>query len=136
MRGRQRKEPCIWDHIHGQGQGNVLVGLETIAVIPEVVLCVMVLEVHPGVLAPLDDVVPQDYLVNGVVLRTVMGSQVQEYLLCVPVEYSREVTLQVEGQEPEIVLLSSSRVVGYVLHHGLPSRHFNVHDLTVILECG
>ena len=62
-----------------------------------------------------------------VLWRLVLGGEVEEELLDVPVEERVEVGVEVEGQEAEVVLLAGGRVVGHVLHH-------HVHSLDVHLK--
>lgn len=85
---------------------------QTVAVVPEVVLLVEVLQRQLGVLAAHDDLVPQHHLVDGVRLRLVLGRQVDEQLLDVPVEQRRQVRLQVEREEAEVEFVVRHTVVG------------------------
>ena len=89
--------------------------LEAVAVVPEVVLGVDALDVDLGVLPAQDDLVPEHYLVQRVLGRLVLGHQVEEQLLGVPVEDRGEVGLQVERQEAQVVLLARGAVVSHVL---------------------
>ena len=88
--------------------------LQTIAIIPEVILRVHVLEVQVGVLAPQNDLVPQHHLVEGVLLRGVLGRQVQEQLLHVPVEQRVQIGAEIERDEAEIVLLPRSAEIWHI----------------------
>lgn len=85
---------------------------QTVAVVPEVVLLVEVLQRQLSVLSTQDDLVPQHHLVDGVRLRLVLGRQVNEQLLDVPVEKRRQVRLQVEREEAEVEFVVRHTVVG------------------------
>lgn len=85
--------------------------LQTVTIVPEVVLGVHVLEVQVGIFAPQDNLVPQDHLVQLVLLGLVLGRQVQEQLLHVPVEQTIQVGAQIERQESQIILFPGSAKV-------------------------
>ena len=97
--------PCLGKDALGQAFFDH--SLEPVAVVPEVVLGVHGPVVEDGVLPALDDLVPQHHLVDRVARRRVLGAQVQEQLLDVPVEQRGQVGLQVERQETEVVLLAA-----------------------------
>ena len=77
---------------------------EAVSVVPEVVLGVHGPVVEDGILASLNDLVPEYNLVNLVRLGLVLGGQIKEELLHVPVEQRLQVYLQVERQIAEIIL--------------------------------
>jgi len=110
------QETGVGDDVPREVERDVSVVLQPIAVVPEVVLGVHVLEVQHGVLAAQDDLVPEDHLVELVRGSLVLGGQVQEQLLHVPVEDAGEVRLQVEGHEAQVVLLPRGSVVRDILH--------------------
>ncbi len=108
---------------------------EAVAVVPEVVLCVQGPVVEDGVLSPLDDLIPNHDLVDGVVLGLVLRRQVEEQLFDVPVKQRRQVGLEVERQEAQVVLLSAGAVVRYMLHDGFDGFDPGV-SRVVQEECG
>lgn len=121
-----RQQAGIGNDVPRQGQRHVLVALQTVAIVPEVVLGVHVLKVQIGVLAPEDDLVPQDDLVQLVLLGLVLGRQVQEQLLHVPVEQTVQVGAEIEREEAEIVLLPGGAKVRNIF-----DQHFDGVDLGI-----
>ena len=53
------QKSCIWDDIPAQCEGDVLVSPKTVAVIPEIIFCVHVLEVQHGILTAKNNFVPK-----------------------------------------------------------------------------
>ena len=116
---------------------------QPVPVVPKVVLSVHAPVIQQGVLASQDDLIPQNYLIYGltpalqehrqvhlvqlVVRRLVLGRQIQEQLLHIPVEEWVEVGMQVEGEEAQVVLLLAGGVVRHVLHDHLDCADVSVH---------
>lgn len=130
------KKTGVGNHIHGEGQSDVVVALQAVAVVPEVVFRVLVAEVEFGWLTPLDDVVPQHHLIQDIGFGLVVRGQIEEELFGVPVERPAQVGIQVERYEAEVIALAASRVVGHVLHQLLGGGQLHVDQLVVLLECG
>lgn len=101
------QETCIRNEVPREREGDVLVAprkrrivnkgilgkptscphsLETVSIVPEVVLCVHVLQIQDCIVSPFHNLVPQHDLVQFIVRRLVLGREVQEELLHVPVE--------------------------------------------------
>ena len=131
---RDRKESCIWNDIHGESQSDIFVSFESIPVIPEVVLRMLVAQFDLSFISSFNDVIPKYYLVDRVVGGLIMSSHVQEDLLRVPVKDFGKIAFQIECQETKIILLSTCRVIGHILDNSLASRQFDVHDFTVVFE--
>jgi len=109
----------VRNDVPGQSQCDVLVIQETVSVVPEVVFGVHGPVVEDGILAPLNDLVPEYNLIDLVGLGLVLGSQIKEELLHVPVEQGAQVGLQVKSEESQIVFLPGGRIVGNVFDNHL-----------------
>merc|ERR1719186_683363 len=70
----------------------------------------------------------------GSVCSFIFSRQIQEQLLHVPVEQGVEVSLQVECQEPKIILFLPGCVVRHVLDHHLDRVYVSMH-LVLVEEC-
>lgn len=60
--------------------------LQTVAVVPEIVFGIHVFEIERRILAAQQNLVPQHHLVEFVILGLVLGRQIQEQLLHIPIE--------------------------------------------------
>lgn len=88
---------------------------QTIAIIPEIVLLVEVLQRQLGILAAHDDFIPQNHLIDCIRFRLVFGRQIDEQLLNVPVEKRRQIRLKIERKEAEIEFVMRHAVVSNAL---------------------
>lgn len=77
-----------------------------------------VLQVKDGIVSALDNLIPEDDLVQFIVLGLVLGSQVQEQLFHVPVEQGVQVSIEIECDVAQVPLLP----VGAVIRDILPGR--------------
>lgn len=74
-----------------------------------------ILEVQDGIVATLHDFVPQDDLVQVIVLRLVFGSKIQEQLLHVPIEQRIQVSAEIECEMTQVPFLPVGAVVRNIL---------------------
>lgn len=74
-----------------------------------------VLQVEDGVVPALHNLVPEHDLVQIIVLRLVLGRQVEEQLFHVPVEQRIQVSVEIECDVAQVALLPVGAVVGDVL---------------------
>lgn len=70
--------------------------LETIAIVPKVILGVHALVVQDSIFTSANDFIPQYDLVHRVSWRLILGREVQEELLNVPVEEWVKVRVQIK----------------------------------------
>lgn len=83
-----------------------------------------VLQVKDGIVSALDNLIPEDDLVQFIVLGLVLGSQVQEQLFHVPVEQGVQVSIEIECDVAQVPLLP----VGAVIRDILPGRENTFQD--------
>lgn len=73
-----------------------------------------VLVVEDSVFATQDNLVPQHHLVQLILIRLILGSQVEEQLLDIPVEQGRQVRTQVERDVAQVPFLTRGTIVGNI----------------------
>lgn len=121
--GSQRWESrCIWKERYTRSfetkclpehKSDILVVEKRFSVVEEVVLGLQIFFVHHNSLGSLDNPIPEHDLIDGVSRRFVLGDEVDEQLLYVPVECLREVDFKIKRKRRQIDLLFVSRVVNH-----------------------
>jgi len=111
-----RKAARVGHHVPGKAHSHVRVTQQTFSIVPKVILGRETFVIKDGILPTFDDLVPKDHLIELVVCRLVLSSQVNEELLHVPIEEMREISLQIPAQKTQVVLRSISGEIGYIFH--------------------
>jgi len=107
---------CIWYNVPRQSECHILVTSKPIPVVPKVILWPNIFVIEDCILPPLNDLVPNDDLVQLVARSFILGRQVQEQLLHVPVEQGAQVSLQVKDHKSHVILLPGRAVVWHIPH--------------------
>jgi len=121
-----RQAARVGNDVPRERHRNVFVANESITIVPEVILCRQTFVIQDCVVSPLNDFVPEDHLIQFVIFGFVLGGQIQEELLDVPIEEMREIRLQVPAQESKIVLWSICREIWNVLNEKSDSLNVNI----------
>jgi len=102
------------------------VALKTVSIVPEVVFGIHWPVIQDGIFSTLNDFVPQNNLIDDIVLRFIFRSEVQKELFDVPVEKRREISLKIEGKKSEIILLSGRTVIGDMFDDNFDGVHLGM----------